>query len=137
MRMSAPRDNQFALKFKTPEERRSLCRRYIEYIQTGRSKEYFPDCAVQTFERYVKDFPEDFDTEKIAMAERLGLGKLEAAGFDGMMGKIPGFNTTAWIFITKNRLGWRDKQDFTSAGKFEMPQVVIVDRGQKPHLVDK
>lgn len=113
--MSAPSSNQFALKYKTSEERKALCQRYIDYIQTGRSKEYFPDCAIQTFERYVKDFPEDFDTEKIAEAERIGLGKLESFGFDGMMGKIPGFNPTTWIFITKNRLGWRDKQDLTSA----------------------
>jgi hypothetical protein len=115
--MSAPLDNKFALKYKTPEERQVLCRQYIEYIKTGKSKEYFPPCSIQTFERYVKDFPQDFDTEKIEEAERRGLGRLEEIGFDGMMGKIKGFNPTTWIFVTKNRLGWRDKQDLTSANE--------------------
>lgn len=128
--MSAPQDNQFALKYKTPEERKALCQSYIDYIKTGKSKEYFPECSIQTFQRYVKDFTEDFDTEKIEEAERIGMGKLEEVGFDGMMGKIHGFNVTAWIFITKNRLGWRDKHDVTSQDQKinEGPRVIITTR---------
>jgi len=33
----------------------------------------------------------------------------EQIGMLGMMGKIPNFNATIWIFNMKNRLGWSDK----------------------------
>jgi hypothetical protein len=32
----------------------------------------------------------------------------EKIGMDGMMGKIKGFRPAVWIFIMKNRFGWRD-----------------------------
>lgn len=32
----------------------------------------------------------------------------EKIGMDGMMGKVKGFRPAVWIFIMKNRFGWRD-----------------------------
>lgn len=32
----------------------------------------------------------------------------EQIGMDGMQGKIKGFRPAVWIFIMKNRFGWRD-----------------------------
>lgn len=32
----------------------------------------------------------------------------EKIGMDGIMGKIKGFRPVVWIFIMKNRFGWRD-----------------------------
>lgn len=124
--MSAPVGNNYAMKYKTSEERQALCQKYIDYVKLGRSKEYFPECDYDTFQRYCRDFPEDFPTEKIAEAERTGLGRLEEFGFAGMLGKIPGFNVTAWIFIMKNRAKWRDKFDVTSnEQEIKMPTVFI------------
>lgn len=33
----------------------------------------------------------------------------EKMGIAGMVGKVPGFNATLWIFNMKNRHGWRDR----------------------------
>lgn len=32
----------------------------------------------------------------------------EKIGMDGMLGKVKGFRPAVWIFIMKNRFGWRD-----------------------------
>jgi hypothetical protein len=32
----------------------------------------------------------------------------EKIGMDGMIGKVKGFRPAVWIFIMKNRFGWRD-----------------------------
>lgn len=35
--------------------------------------------------------------------------RMEQIGFQGMTGKLKGFNSTVWIFMMKNKCGWTDK----------------------------
>ena len=103
-----------AEKWKTAEERILACEAYCKYLERGRSKMYYPEADENTIQRYIKKYPAEFRAEKIADAERRGLAYIESLGFQGVTGRIPGFNPTTWIFITKNKLGWRDKQDITT-----------------------
>lgn len=115
--MAAPIGNNFNQKYKTSEERQTLCKAYCDYIKQGYSKSFFPECDYDTFEAYCAKFPEDFPTDIIKQAEREGMHALEKIGFESSLGQIKGFVPASWIFIVKKKLGWRDKSDVTSDGE--------------------
>ena len=115
--MPAPVGNTYNLKWKTAEDRQEACDAVCAHLASGLSKASFPHADWDTVERYLGEFPEDFPTEKIREAERLGRLKWEKMGMDGAGGVIQGFNAASWIFNMKNRFPteWRDKteQDVT------------------------
>lgn len=111
--MAAPEDNNYAMKFKTPEERQALRDAYIQHIQSGLSDECFPECDMDTFHRYEQDFPEDFPTDMLNAARRRRQLFWEKAGVDGTMGQIKGFNAKSWQFNMGNRFGWKEKREDT------------------------
>jgi len=51
--------------------------------------------------------PEFSEAKKLAFEKNRAFW--EKIGTAGMVGKIPGFNATVWIFNMKNRHGWRDR----------------------------
>jgi hypothetical protein len=112
-------DIKWAEKWKTPEERILACERYCEYVRRGRSKKYYPEADENTIRRYMEKYPEEFRAEKIRDAERAGFAYIESIGFKGMTGGIKGFNATTWIWITKNKLNWRDKVQMVEADDYE------------------
>lgn len=65
--------------------------------------------SIETLYNWEKDFPEFLEAKKTFW--EIGREKFENIGLQGMMGKIPGFNTTVWIFTMKNRFGWRDSAE--------------------------
>ncbi len=115
--MAAHKNNDYAMKFKTPEERKDLCDKWCAWLTVGKSKESFPDCDPQTFRRYCEDFPEDFDTQKIETAERACRAWWEDAGREMMWRGSKDVSPVIWIFSMKNRFKWRDNVDVTSDGK--------------------
>lgn len=121
--MSVP-GNDFNVKFKTPEERQKLGEDWCEHLRNGYSKESFPPCDPQTFKRYLKEFPEDFDTDMIEKAERKSRMYWEGIGHDGTIGQIERFNASSWKFNMVNRFGWHEKNDVTTNGK-ELPQPIF------------
>lgn len=117
-----------AKAFPTPESRKELCRKYCEYLKQGYSKQFFPECGKETMRQYRKAFPEDFDVEEIDKALRIGLNFIERCGMAGMLGKIEKFNSGTWIFIMKNRAGWKDRIDATSDDKVLSGPTVFVPK---------
>lgn len=113
-------DNKWAEKWKTPEERIIACEKYCEYLRRGRSKRYYPEADENTIKRYMEKYPEEFRPEKIKDAERAGLAYIENIGFKGMTGAIKGFNATTWIWITKNKMNWRDKVEYVETDDFDL-----------------
>jgi hypothetical protein len=102
---------------KPQEERLKIFSSYCEHVRSGYTKESFPLCDRKTIKRYMELYPDEFPAEKIEEAEREGQKVDEEIGRQGMLGKIPHFNATAWIFWMKNKHGWRDKQEQTIEAK--------------------
>ncbi len=132
--MSAPLGNDYAMKFKTPEERQELCRKYCLHIEQGFSDASFIECDPDTIQRYIKDYAQDFPTDLIERAKRKRLLFWETVGIHGTIG-IPvevngkpyrGFNAKSWEFNMKNRFGWKDRTDITSdSEKIQSPILYI------------
>lgn len=106
--MPAPKNNTNAKKFKTSKERKKLCSLWCNHLEKGFSKESFPYCDPQTLHYYLKNYPVDFDTDRILQAERKGRLFWEKIGMKGMMGEVKNFKSRVWEFNMKNRYQWRD-----------------------------
>lgn len=90
----------------------------IEHMKQGYSLESFGSlckCSVNTLYNWLDQHPEFFQARKEGMSH---LHKFyEDTGRALLGGKIPGGNVTAWIFLAKNMVGWRDKRDLEISGK--------------------
>ena len=123
--------NDFNMKFKTPESRKVVCASYIAHVESGLSDECFPDCDMDTFHRYERDFPEDFPTDLLDQARRIRRLFWERAGRDGTIGKIKGFNSKSWQFNMMNRFMWNDRRqddvNFQRDGAADLAAILIDD----------
>lgn len=133
-------ENKWAMKYKTPEDRQRLCREYCEHVEKGYTDDAFSGCDMQTFKKYFKEFPTDFDTELIYKARTARRQFWERIGINGSMG-IPAtyknnknelieskgkFNDRSWKFIMGNMFNWREKTDITTNDEtIKMPTVFI------------
>ncbi|RLA40220.1 MAG: hypothetical protein DRR06_17775 [Gammaproteobacteria bacterium] len=132
--MAAAKGNKYSLKLETPEARRKVFIEYCDHVARGRNVHSFPPLALTTIQRYFKDYPEDFIQEEFDCAKRSGEDWFEDIAERAMMGEIPGFNTTVWVFSVKNKYGWHDKQgessqDGATPTKHEI--VFKLDKGDK------
>jgi len=109
--MAAPKDNNYNLKWKTPEERKAVCKRFCEHIEQGYTVDCFEDCDFKTIKRYINDYPEDFPSDMISAAKRKSRIYWEGLGIRGTEGLIDKFNAKSWEFNMSNRYGWGSKTD--------------------------
>jgi len=85
------------------------CNQALKLMAKGFSKEVVAaklGINRDTLYEWCKSHPEFSDTIKVGEAKSLLFW--EQKGIDGMMGKIKGFRCPVWIFVMKNRFGWRD-----------------------------
>lgn len=88
-----------------------FCEMLIKHMSEGLSFESFAAVAKvnrDTLYEWLKAHEEFREAKAEGLAENLLF--YEKTGRAGMLGKLPGFNITAWIFNMKNRHGWRDRQ---------------------------
>lgn len=94
------------------------CEALIKHCSEGLSFESFA-AQVSTTSDVLYDWVEKH--EEFASAKKEGLALAlefyEKIGRNGMLGKLPGFNVTAWIFTMKNRFKWRDHPIDSDAGE--------------------
>lgn len=85
------------------------CELVIKLMSEGYSKQAVAGelgISRDTIYEWCRSHKEFSDTIKIGEAKSLLYW--EKIGIDGMKGKIEGFQPSVWIFIMKNRFGWRD-----------------------------
>lgn len=86
-----------------------MCEQVIKFMGEGYSKQALAGklgISRDTLYEWSKAHKEFSDT--IKRGEAKSLFYWEQVGINGMMGKIKGFRPAVWIFIMKNRFGWRD-----------------------------
>lgn len=118
-RKSAPKNNNYAEKWKTSEERKTVHKKLCAHLKKGLSWGCFPLAYRETIDKYIEKYPTDFLIDEIQEAEKEGLMKLEQAGVDAALGTGRKIDTKAWQFIMMNRAKWSlsNKQDHTSNGE--------------------
>lgn len=120
----APKGNKNAAY--SLDEREVIKKEYLAWMEEGNFPSYFPKVKPETVESWF-----DSDTEKVRLenSKRIYHNKIASIGLDQARGLSQG-NTTAWIFIMKNVLGWKDKQEVEHTGLPEPPsqlEVILVD----------
>ena len=70
--MAAPKGNDFKTKYKTSKERKELCRKLCDHLAEGLSIKCFCDCSTETLYRYMREYPEDLEPERIREAKQKG-----------------------------------------------------------------
>jgi hypothetical protein len=89
-----------------------FCEMLIEHMANGYSIEAFAGklrVSKQSIYTWFDKHPRFMDARKKGdMALQFFY---ENVGIMAMMGDIKNFNLGAWIWLTKNRLGWKDKSD--------------------------
>jgi hypothetical protein len=97
---------------KPPKYREEYCELVIDHMAKGHSFDSFGGAVGvcnQTLYNWASKYPE------FEQAKREGFAKAqlfwEKIGIAGVVGKVPGFNVTGWIFNMKNRFKWHDRQE--------------------------
>lgn len=99
-------------KILSPEEK--LIKAYCRHISRGYSENSFPDAEAEDVERLARETDEKSGGEThyyqiIGIAKRQSRLMWERIGLRGILGKEKKFNGSAWMFVMKNRFGWKDK----------------------------
>lgn len=101
-------ENKNAQKFRTTAERRDLARMLFEHLREGKSFWSFRGCHKTTLQRYMEEFPEDFEGLHEALADRQAL--YEIIGKDLMTGEKKGNGAVYCRFMTNEfPENWQDK----------------------------
>lgn len=91
-----------------------FCEMIIDHMKQGMSLRSFgatAGCNVDTLYEWAKTHPEFSDA--IKTGRQLQEQFWEKTGIAAAHGKIPGFSGTAFVWMTKNMLGWRDRVELS------------------------
>lgn len=101
---------------KPSKYKRKFCKIAYEFLIKGFSKEALAgelSISRQCLYEWIAKHPEFGDTVRVA--EGKGQCVWEELGMRAVKGEIKGFNSSVWMFVMKNRFGWKDKQEVTNA----------------------
>jgi hypothetical protein len=127
-----PKVPQTKTKVGNPTEyREEFCQKLIDFMSEGYSFEAFAGevgTSYHSLYRWVQTQTAFRDAKKIAEGKYRKYW--ETIGKAGMLGKIPGFNTTIWIFSMKNRFGWSDRKELEEAKTIEAVTIELPGENQ-------
>ena len=109
------------------------CKEIIKWMGQGNSITGFAGkigVSRETIYEWTRVHKEFSDSIKIGRAKTVKFW--EQVGTLGVMGKIPNFNASAWIFIMKNKLGWADKLTVDPEDSYVDEETDIVNRKETP-----
>lgn len=97
-------------KILTQEEK--LINAYCRHLSRGYSEESFPDAEWSYVEKLAKETDEKNGGENyyfhiIKVSKRQGRLLWEKIGMNGILTENKKFNGSAWMFVMKNRYGWK------------------------------
>lgn len=101
--------------------KKEYCKMLEDHMAQGLSYESFAGLIGVTRDclyKWEKRHPTFLYSKKIGQPKQLLM--LEKIGMAGMTGKLPGFNTSSWIFTMKNKAGWADKLETESNGNISI-----------------
>lgn len=121
-------------KYKT-----EMCEQVIDHMAKGFSKE-----ATAAHIGICEDTLYDWIKTNPKFSEAIKEGSLksrlwwEKTGMGGMLGKLPGFSASTWIFNMKNRHGWADKTEISGkdGGPIETVTKTLMVEGVSPKASD-
>lgn len=98
------------------KERQRICKAFCQHLEEGLSRACFAEVHIQTLERYMKAYPEDFPQEEIDLAASKGQQTWERIGKKQSTGECMG-NSRSWYYNMANRYGWREKIELEAEHK--------------------
>jgi len=105
----------------------SMCQELIDFMAQGYSKEATAaHLGISKDTLYAWDKKHKEFSDAIKEGEQQSRLWWEKIGMGGMVGKVPGFNASTWIFNMKNRHGWTDKKEVTGPDGGELPVSITV-----------
>lgn len=117
--MGAEIGNKSAEKLYTPELRALAYKSYCEHLSKGKSKKSWifkhEDISLtwETFEKYIKEYAHEFDSEEKKVAEAEGFNHWEGIVEDSAKGTNKDANTASLQMLMRNKYGW-DKNEKNS-----------------------
>lgn len=97
---------------KPSKYKRKFCKIAYEFLSKGFSKEALAGelgISRQCLYEWIEKYPEFGDTVRVAECKAQSVW--EDLGMKAVKGEIKGFNSSVWMFVMKNRFGWKDTQE--------------------------
>jgi hypothetical protein len=125
--MAPHKGNKFGTKIKDPTLRQEAFRDYCEHIAAGIPKKAWcfrkdgRTLTYQTIELYIRENPNEFDSNLVDAAEADAFKKLYLEGKDIMFGKYKNASPMTWQVIMRNvnrKHGW-DSESLDLSHKLE------------------
>lgn len=112
------------------------CDQLIEHMKEGLSYDSFAG-LIRVNDDTLREWEKKHSEFAAAKKEARRLQALfwEKLGRAAAAGKVEGFNATAFVWMTKNMLGWREKTDLEVSGKAGSP-VEIKTSAEVRNLTD-
>ena len=101
-----------------------------QHVRSGYSLDCFSALSIVKVRELMKDFPEDFDENKLEMAMRDAKMFWENIGKQQAQGLCLG-NSRSWYYNMANRYGWSDRQRIEAEHKGAVSVNVVSYASQK------
>jgi len=92
------------------EYRYKIFEKLLSHISEGYSIDCFSDMSVGAVHAAIGRYPQEFDKESLARAERDGKAGWERIGREQATGRCLG-NSRSWYYNMAHRYGWSDRVD--------------------------
>ena len=109
-------------------ERRKIFQELCRHISQGLALDSFRVMSLPTIEKYLRDYPEEFDRDELDEAVRVGKAFWEDIGRRQSLGTCIG-NSRSWYYNMSNRYGWSERQqvDAKTEGNVQVSIVSYAD----------